>query len=141
MSTEGNKAILRRVYEELHGKGNWAAVDELVGANFVDHNPPAPDFPSGPEGIKQTLGMFRSALPDMHVTIHDQIAEGDKVVSRITMSGTHRGELMGIAPTGKRIALGDIDIIRFADGKIVERWGEADMLGMMQQLGVVPPPG
>ncbi len=141
MSAEDNKAIVRRLYEEIHSKGNWAAVDELVGANFVDHNPPAPDLPSGPEAVKQGLGMFRSALPDLHVTVKDIIAEGDKVVARITMSGTHRGELMGIAPTGKRIALGDIDIIRFDGGKIVERRGETDMLGMMQQLGVVPPQG
>ncbi len=141
MSTEDNKAIIRRLYDEIHSKGNWAAVDELVGTNFVDHNPPAPDFPSGPEGVKQTLGMFRSALPDMHVTVEDIIAEGDKVAARITMSGTHRGELMGVAPTGKQITLGLIDITRLADGKIVERWGEGDMLGMMQQLGVVPPPG
>ncbi len=141
MSTEDNKAIMRRAYQEIHGKGNWAVVDELVGVNFVDHNPPAPDLPPGPEGVKQTLGLFRSALPDMHVTVEDIIAEGDKVVARITMSGTHRGELMGVAPTGKQITLGLIDIVRFDGGKLVERWGEGDMLGMMQQLGVVPPPG
>ncbi len=86
---------MRRVYEEIHSKGNWAAVDELVGANFVDHNPPDPDLPSCPEGVKQESGMFRSALPDLYVTVEDIIAEGDKVVARLTMSGTPSGSHPG----------------------------------------------
>ena len=141
MSIEENKATVRRMYEEIHSKGNWAAAEELVGANFIDHNPPAPGLPSGPEGIKQTLDMFRKAFPDLQATIEDTVAEGDKVVARITMSGTHQGEIMGIAPTGKQVKIGVIDILRIANNKVTERWGQEDLLGMMQQLGVVPPPG
>jgi predicted ester cyclase len=139
--SEENKALMRRMYEEIHNKGNMAAVDELVAANFVDHNAPDPGLPPGPEGIKQTFTMFHNAFPDFHVTVEDMLAEGDKVVARLTITGTHKGDLIGIAPTGKQVTLGVIDIARIAGGKMVERWGQEDMLGMMQQLGVVPPPG
>jgi len=141
MSVEENKAMLRRMYEEIHNKGNMAAADEFVANNFVDHNPPGPGVPPGPEGIKQGLGMFRAAFPDFHATVEDMIVEGDKVVVRLTITGTHKGELMGIAPTGKQFTIGVIDIARIAQGKMVERWGQEDMLGMMHQLGVVAPPG
>jgi len=141
MSVEENKAILRRMYEEIHNKGNLAAADEFVASEFVDHNPPGPGVPPGPEGVKQGLGMFRAAFSDFHATIEDMIAEGDKVVARLTITGTHKGEFMGIAPTGKQVTVGVIDIVRIAGGKMVERWGQEDMLGMMQQLGIVPPPG
>ena len=140
MSTEENKALTRRLIEEMFNKRNLGVIDEFASPNAVDHSAP-PGTPPDPEGIKQMLGMFLNAFPDLNITIEDMIAEGDKVVGRITMSGTHRGEFMGVVPTGKQITLGLIDITRFADGKIVERWSEGDMLGMMQQLGVVPPPG
>ncbi len=139
MSVEENKALVRRVYEEIHNKGNFAAVDELVAINFIDHNAP-PEISPGPEGIKQTFTMFRNAFPDLNVTVEDMIAEGDKVVARITLRGTHKGEFMGIAPTGKQIKLATIDIVRIAGGKIAERWGVGDNLGMMEQLGVIPAP-
>jgi predicted ester cyclase len=139
--SEENKAISRRLYEELVSQGNLSVADELVAAGFVDHNPTGPGFATGPEGIKQVFTMFRSAFPDLQFTIEDQVAEGDKVVSRLTARGTHQGELMGIPPTGKTVTIGVVDILRIDGGKIVERWGEADLLGMMQQIGVVPPPG
>lgn len=85
--------------------------------------------------------MIRAAFPDLHVTVEDMVAEGDKVVARVTMSGTHKGEFMGIAPTGKQITVGIIEILRIAGGKVVEHWNVVDSLGMMQQLGAVPAPG
>jgi steroid delta-isomerase-like uncharacterized protein len=141
MSVAENKAILRRLYEEIHNKGNMAVADELIAADFVNHNVPSPEIPPGPEGVKQIFTMFRHAFPDFNVTVEDMVAEGDKVVARLTVRGTHKGEFMGIAPTGKQITISVIDIARIASGKIVERWGAEDNLGMMQQLGVVPPPG
>ena len=141
MSTEGNKAILRRGYEEIHNKGNLAAIDELVASDYVEHSPGAPGLPPGLEGVKQTFTMFRTAFPDFHVTVEDMVAEGDKVVARLTMSGTHKGEFAGIGPTGKQITVAVIDIMRFVGGKAVEHWNIVDNLEIMQQLGVVPPPG
>lgn len=135
MSKE-NKTISRRFYEEVFSRGNLAVADELLAANCVDHNPPGPGFPPGREGVKQVIMMFRSAFPDLQFTVEDQIAEGEKVVSRLTVRGTHQGELMGIPATGKKVTIGLVDILRMQDGKIVERWGQADLLGMMQQLGV-----
>jgi steroid delta-isomerase-like uncharacterized protein len=141
MSIEENKAIVRRLYEEVHNKGNFVVADELVATNFIDHNASSPEIPPGPEGVKQTFTTFHNAFPDFNVTVEDMVAERDKVVARLTIRGTHKGEFMGIAPTGKQVAIEVIDITRVAEGKIVERWGQADMLGMMQQLGVIPPPG
>lgn len=139
--SEENKALSRRFYDEVFSQGNLAAVDEIVAADCVDHNPPGPGFASGAEGIKQVVGMFRAAFPDLSVTVEDQIAEGDRVVNRLSAQGTHQGELMGIPPTGKSVSIGIVDIMRIQGGKVVERWGEADLMGMMQQLGVVSPPG
>lgn len=139
--SEENKAIARRFYEEFANKANLAVAEELVAANFVDRNPPSPELEPGIEGLKQVFNLYRSAFPDMTLTVEDQIAEGDKVVTSLTFQGTHEGELMGIPPTGKTVKMGVIDILRLEGGQFVERWGEADTMGMMQQLGVVPPPG
>ncbi|UCG69835.1 MAG: ester cyclase, partial [Thermoplasmata archaeon] len=109
---------------------------EFVTADFVDHNPPDPNIPKGVEGLKQTFTMFRSAFPDFHATVEDMISEGDRVVTRLTMHGTHKGEFMGIPATGPEIHVPVIDIIRLSNGKAVERWGVEDIAGMMQQLGV-----
>lgn len=140
MPTEENKAIARRWGEEVWGKGNLAAVDELYATNFVfNWAPPGvgPDL----EGYKQTVTMFFAAFADIQASSEDMVAEGDKVAVRWTWRCTHKGEYMGIAPTGKQVTLTGIGIVRIAGGKIVEEWGEMDNLGMMQQLGVIPPPG
>lgn len=139
MSAE-NKALARRFYDAVVNQGRLSSVDEFVAPGFVDHNPPGPGIAPGPEGVKQTFAMFRAGLPDMNVTIEDQIAEGDIVVSRLTAQGTHKGELMGIPPTGKKLTMGIIDVLRFEGGQAVERWGQSDLMGMMQQLGVAPMP-
>jgi predicted ester cyclase len=136
MSTEDNKAFVRRFYEELHSKKNLAAVDDFIDPNIVDHAVP-PGLPGGIEGARQFAGMLLTAFPDHQVTIEDMIAEGDKVVARMTVRGTHQGAFLGIPPTGKHWT----DIIRIAGGKIVEHWNNYDALGLMQQLGVVPSMG
>ena len=141
MSTEQNKALVRRLMEEVFDRGNISLIDELFAPDFVEHEELPPGIPAGSEGVKQLSTMFRSAFPDFKATIDDMIAEGDKVVVSGTWSGTHKGEFMGIPPTGKRVSIGVIDIIRMAGGKGVEHWGQMDSMGMMQQLGVVPAPG
>lgn len=141
MSTEENKANTRRFYEEVWGKGNLDIADEFSAQNFVDHNQFDPNLPQGIDGFKQLVPMFRTAFPDIQFTIDDMIAEGDKVVSRLTIQATHKGEFMGIPPTGKQTTITGIDIVRIVGGKMVERWGEVDMLKLMQELGAVPPPG
>lgn len=138
MSTEENKAVLRRFYDKVFTQGNTDVIEEFVAADAVEHE----EFPGitgqGPGVVRQFVTAFRTAFPDLEFEIHDLIAEHDKVVARLTIHGTHEGELMGIPPTGKRVAVSAIDIVRLADGKMVEHWGSTDTLGMMQQLGVIP---
>ena len=140
MSIEENKAIELRFLEEVVNKGNLAVIDELCAANFVDHTA-LPGVTPDREGYKQFFAMSRSALPDMHSTLEDMIAEGDKVAERFTIRGTHKGEWMGIAPTGKQVTVQGMAIHRITGGKIVEDWSNIDMLGILQQIGVVPPLG
>jgi steroid delta-isomerase-like uncharacterized protein len=138
MSIEENKAIARRYGEEAFGEGNLAVSDELLSPDYVHHVPGvAPDR----EGRKQLISMLHTAFPDLRITVEDMVVEGDKVASRWTSSGTHKGEYMGIAPTGKQVTFTGISIHHIEGGKIVESWDEVDQLSMMQQLGVVPPPG
>ena len=140
MSTEENKALLRRLYDEVFNKKNRAAIDEFISPNQVDHAAP-PGLPGGIEGAKQTITMYWTAFPDLHFTVEDLIAEGDKVVARLTASGTQQGAFMGIPPTGKQATITAIDINRIAGGQFVEHWLNMDTLGLLQQLGVVPMPG
>jgi steroid delta-isomerase-like uncharacterized protein len=139
-ASEGeNKAISRRADEELFNRGNLDVADELFTPDFVYHDPAGGQL-RGPENVKGYAAMLRAAFPDLQQTIEDQIAEGDKVAYRWTARGTHEGELMGIAPTGKRVEFTGIAVARLADGRIEEMWENYDALGMMQQLGVVPSP-
>ena len=139
MSEAENKTLARRFNEDVWGRGDQAALEELLDPDFVDHDA-LPGQPHGREGHKQILAAFRSAFPDLSVTTEDIVAEGDKVVSRWTAHGTHQGELLGIAPTGNGVTIKGIDVLRVAEGRIVERWAQFNDLEMMQQLGVVPPP-
>ena len=138
MSAEVNKAVSRRVAEEIFNGGNLDLADELYAPDYVLHDPSLPEDLHGPEGIKQYAAMSLGASPDARVTVEDQVAEGDKVVSRWTATGTHTGELMGIAPTGRSIEISGITINRFSGRKIAEDWYQSEDLGMMQQLGVIP---
>lgn len=135
-----NKALVRRFYEEID-KGNLAAMDELVAENYLDHNPPPfPGLQPGLAGVKQQFKIFLEATPGYH-RIDDQIAEGDKVVTRLTAIGTHEGEMFGIAPTGKNLEMTATVIHRIANGKLVEKWSNKDVLGFLRQLGALPTPG
>lgn len=139
MSTEANKAIVVQLYEEVWNRGNLDLVDKLVAPNAVDHEPQRPlGAPGSPQGLKAVVTMLRRAFPDDHYMIEDLIAEGDKVVARLTHSGTHQGAFLGLPPTGKHISTTSIHIFRFADGQLVEHWANKDDLGLMQQLGVIP---
>jgi steroid delta-isomerase-like uncharacterized protein len=140
MSIEESKAIVRFWMEECYNQGNLAVADELVAPDYVNHSAPLGQAP-GLEGEKQYAAMIRSAYPDFCMTIEDQIAEGDKVVTRYTGRGTHQGEFMGIPPTGKQITVTGIHIHRIAEGRVMEGWSEFDQLGGLQQLGVVPSMG
>jgi len=141
MSTEENKAIACRWMEEVWGKGNLAVIDALLATNFVFNYPPPGAAPNR-EGYKQFVTRNFATWSDIRCTIEDMVAGGDKVAVRWTWSGKHTGEfkLMGIAPTGKQVTMTGMSIIHIVGGKIVEEWTEMDMLGMMQQLGVLPPP-
>lgn len=139
MSTEENKAIVLRLFKEGMNGWNPAVFHELIATNYVNHNFPAPA--PGPDGFLQVMGMFHTAFPDMHITTEDVIAEADKVATRGYFTGTHRGEFMEVPPTGKQIKISYADAFRVENGKLVENWVQMDMMGMMQQLGVIPEPG
>jgi len=139
MSTEDNKALARRYIEEVFNQKNLAIVDELNTPDFVLHN--ASMTIRGREPYKQYLSMLLTAFPDMHISIEDMIAEGNIVAERVTIRSTHKGDYMGIPPTGKQATMTAIYIIRFTNGKGVEVWANSDDLGAMQQLGVIPSMG
>ncbi len=140
MTTDQNKAIVHRMAEEGLGKNNWNIVVETFAPNYVDHQPTPPGQPSGLEGFKQFTTSFRAAFPDLRYTIDDEIAEGDKVVQRVTGHGTMKGAFAGMPATNKYATWSEIHISRLKDGKIVEHWATVDQLGMLQQLGHAPMP-
>ncbi len=139
MSAEENKALIRRIIEEIWNKGDLEAVDRYFAPDYVDHAP-LPGQAPGAEGYKQAAAAMREAFPDLRLTLEDILAEGDKVAFRYTMEGTHQGDFMGMPPTGKPFSVGGMIIGRIAEGKGVERWANLDTLGLMQQLGAIPSP-
>ena len=139
MSAEESKATMRR-YLGVFEQGNIDLLDELLAPDYTNHSPATPDLPTGPEGVKAVVSMFRSAMPDLRVVVEDMIAEGDKVATRYTLEGTHEGELFGVPPTGQRLSIKSISVERVSDGKIIEHWRVTDSLDMMQQLGAIPAP-
>ena len=142
-SLEENKTLARRLIDETWNKGNLAILDELMAADFTNHELPNPFDPGGGEGregAKQDILANQTAFPDVHLTIDDQIAEGDRVVMRWTARGTNTGPLGRIPPTGKQASVTGVFIYRFADGKAVEGWTNFDALGLLLQLGVLPAP-
>jgi steroid delta-isomerase-like uncharacterized protein len=141
MSAEENKAIARRHFEELWQKGDVSVADEIYAADAVGHDPMNPAHADYPESERQAIVRDNTAFPNPQVTIEDQIAEGDKVVTRWTFRATHSGDFMGMPPSGKRLDVTGVHIHRIAGGKIVEIWAHPDSLGFMQQLGAIPPLG
>lgn len=137
MSTEQNKDNDRRLVEGLN-QGNVAVFDEVTVPNYVGHE--SSTTMQGLEAYKQFLSAYLTAFPDLHFTIEDQVAEGNKVATRITARGTHQGSLMGIPPTGKQITVTGLYIVRYANGKAEESWLNFDALGLLQQIGAVPAP-
>jgi ketosteroid isomerase-like protein len=139
-SLEQNKALVRRFYEEID-KGNIGILDELVAEDYIDHNPPPfPNLPTGREGVKESFRIFQQATPGSH-HIEDQIAEGDKVVTRLTSVGKHEGDLPGAPRTGNDMKMTSITIHRIVNGRLVEKWSEKDMVSLLQSIGVMPPMG
>lgn len=134
--SQQNKALARRIFDEMESKGNLSIADETFASDFVNHTPFGENH--GPQGAKQFVKMLRSAFPDLHATVEDQVAEGDKVATRFTARGTHKGELNGIPASGNTMEISGIVISRFANGKIIEQWGNPDVFGLMRQIGAIP---
>lgn len=136
-----NKEFAWRLHEEVWDNGNLDLIDELIAEDYVEHSPAIPHDVRGPADYKQNVEMIRTGFPDLTLTEEDTIAEGDKVVSRITFRGTHDGEFLDIPPTGMSVEFGVIVINRVEDGQLVEAWVQTDMVGLLQQLGVVEESG
>jgi steroid delta-isomerase-like uncharacterized protein len=137
-TTEDNKELVEAFIRELFTEGDLDAVDRYLDPDMVNHDLPFPGAPAGPAGMRHAAAMFRLALPDWHSDVEQLVAEGDLVVERFTASGTHSGELMGVAPTGRVLRLRGIQMFRVGNGRIVERWGRLDEAGLMRQLGLIP---
>ena len=141
MSTEQNKALVRRFLEKVWNEGDLAAIEECLATNYINHDPSVAGQPPGPEVYRRAVTQFRTAFPGLHTTIEQVIAEGDMVVVRGTDRATHHGEFMGIPATGKQVTVPWMAIYRVTDGKIVEEWVGTDSMGTLRQLGVIPVPG
>ncbi len=135
--SERNKAVLDRLNEEVFRGGDVDVLDQLMAENFVEHDPP-PGMTPDRDGFKQFVRSLRANLADIVYTVDDQVADGDRVVERWTMTGTHSGRWLGVPPTGKRITFTGIDISRLQDGRIVEHWTQLDLFGLFEQLGTSP---
>lgn len=133
--SERNKAQVRRVIEEIYNRGDLSVVDQVAASNLVIHA--SSQEIRGHEGAKQYVTVLRAGFPDLHLTVEDQIAEGDMVVTRWTARGTHTGKFQGIPPTGREVRVSGADIDRIIDGKTVECWVHMDQLGLLQQLGAI----
>jgi len=140
MSTEENKAIVRRVNDEVWSEGHLDVIDELIADDFIATVVGAPEQIRGPQGFREFVGIYRKAFPDLRITVDEQFAEGETVVTRWTATGTNEGELMGMPATGKQATTAGININRISGGKLVEGWGLFDQLGLLQQIGAVPTP-
>ncbi|GAC1350614.1 MAG: ester cyclase [Ktedonobacteraceae bacterium] len=140
MSTQENKARIRKYIDEAWNKGNVDIIDEMMAEHYARY-PNGPGEPLNREEQKQRIVAYRKAFPDFQLTIEDLIAEGDKVVFRMIGRGTHQSTFMGIPSGGKPMTISIIDIARFENGKVVEHWGNRDDLGMLQQIGAILSPG
>jgi steroid delta-isomerase-like uncharacterized protein len=139
MSTEENKAIVRRMTEVFYNQGNIESADQFFAPSYVHHDPASPHVRDR-DGLKEVVRTFGAGCPDLHITIDELLAEGDTVTKRWTYHATHTGDLSGMMPTGKRITMSGLELFRLADGKIMECWLGYDNLSLMQQLGVISAP-
>ena len=141
MLVEENKAVVRRYFEEAWNKQNLDVVDEIIAPDLLDHEVDGSEQKSGPEDVKSYLaGYYLKALPDVDITVEFQIAEGDMVLTYVTVRGTHQGELLGVPATGNPIEVTGMSVDRIERGKIVEGWVSWDQLGLLKQLGANPKP-
>ncbi|HKM66073.1 MAG TPA: ester cyclase [Candidatus Acidoferrum sp.] len=138
--SDQNKTAVRRLFDELWNKGQMQVADEIIAPTYQHHDASTPDLGKGPEGEKKRVNLYRTAFQDFRLNIEDLYAEGETVVARWSCRGVHKGELNGIAPTGKQFAITGVTIARFSNGKIVEGYVNWDALGLLRQLGVVPEP-
>ena len=138
-ATAENERIARRVPEDIATEGNLDLVPEVFAADAVEHGPFGQEA-RGHDEIREFLEGYRAAFPDFSATVEDVVSEGDTVAMRVTLRGTHEGELMGMEPTGESFEVGNMVFTRIEDGKIAERWLQPDTLGMLEQLGIVSPP-
>ncbi len=134
---DDNKQLVRRALEEIYAKGDLELVEELVHPDFADHDPAHPDQPMGPESVRETVRNLHGMFSELRFEVEDEIAEDDRVVQRVTMSGRHTGPLMGREPTDRAFAVRHVNIWRIADGKIADHWGSRDDLGLLNQLGLL----
>ncbi|HZU12297.1 MAG TPA: ester cyclase [Chloroflexota bacterium] len=137
MSIATNKALIRRLMDEVVNAGNLDVIDEIVAPGFINHNP-LPGATPDRDGFRQAFRHLHAAFPDLHVIDTDLIGEGDRVVTLRGFEGTQDGPFMGVPPTGKSIVLDGMTVFRVVNGQIAERWGVLDMLGVMRQLGLLP---
>ena len=140
-TTTHNKQLVEEFISALFTDGDLTAIDRYVDPDCINHDPPLPGVPDGPAGLRQVAALFRQAFPDWRSDVQHMIAEGDLVAEHFVAHGTHRGSVMGESPTGHDVVLRGVNIFRIADGKIVERWGRLDDLGLLQQLGLAQRPG
>ena len=138
MTTTTNKQLVEDFISALFTDGDLTAVDRYLDPDFVNHDPPLPGSPDGAAGMRQAAEVFRKAFPDWRSDLQHMIAEDDLVAEHFVAHGTHRGSVMGETPTGQEVALRGVNIFRIAGGKITERWGRLDDLGLLQQLGLAP---
>jgi steroid delta-isomerase-like uncharacterized protein len=136
--SDQNKAVVRRLFEEFWNKGNQSLADQFFAPTYTHHDSATPDFGKGPEGERKRANLYRNAFPDLRMAVEDIFADGETVVTRWSCHGTHKGDLNGLAPTGKQMHITGMSTVRFSHGKMVEGYVNWDALGLMQQLGVVP---
>ena len=134
---EFNRKLIEAYFYEVWNNGDFNKMEEIIAPDYINHNPSTPKPPPGPEGLKPIISSMRNGIPDLRYTIKDAVITADKVVVRVSVTGTHLGNLFGIPPTGKAIAIEQINIERIKSGKIVEHWRITEELKMMQQLGLV----
>jgi len=138
MSIEENKALFRRFMEQVANQGDLSVIHELMPADFIENQELPAGAPQGRDGVEQFFREWKQGFSDQNVTLDLEVAEADLVTTFQTWRGTHTGEFLGIPATGKTVKVSGVDIVRVADGMLVEHWGILDMLLLMQQLGVIP---
>lgn len=136
--SEQRKQAVRRFFDQVLGEGDLAAVEELFSPDYIDHDPLDEEDTEGHDGVRDDVSMYRSAFPDIKATVEDQLAEGDRVATRVTVRSTHEGEFQGVPPSGRKTEVTGVVIHRFADGRIAEAWWNWDALGLLQQIGAIP---